>query len=305
MELQYSILWFEDSDRLLRLYEKRIGRYLDDLGGFSLDLTHKEDTGNLDQCLNQDYDLILVDWNLNPDESGDTLSGEELIREIRRREIFTEIIFYSGIDDFEAQEFKLDGVYFTNTDDENLLSKIQEIIKHTLRRSLRTSVTRGQFIASTIDLVEKMENIISRILKLSNDQLAFFQDLIIQAGFFNDRAKFDIIKEFLGNEIEKSVKKMESPEGDEKEPLTEKVDTIKKIRKQFGKFLPEVIEIRNCLAHAKTVPNEKNTLRVWVKDKKCYEDWKFDLEKCRDIRMKFLAHEKNLEAILSLVNNYS
>jgi len=115
LELQYSILWFEDSDRLLRLYEKRIGRYLDDLGGFSLDLTHKEDTGNLDQCLNQDYDLILVDWNLNPDESGDTLSGEELIREIRRREIFTEIIFYSGIDDFEAQEFKLDGVYFTNT----------------------------------------------------------------------------------------------------------------------------------------------------------------------------------------------
>ncbi|MFX1521763.1 MAG: hypothetical protein ACFFCD_17800 [Promethearchaeota archaeon] len=302
MELQYNLLWFEDSERLVRPLKKRISNYLKDLGGFSLDLTYKEDSTNLDQCFTKEFDLILVDWNLNPAKNGKKMSGEKLIQEIRRKGVFTEIIFYSAIDDFEAQSFRLDGVYFTDTDGDNLFLRMQDIIMHTLQRNLRLSVTRGLFVASTIALIYRMEEIISGILKLSNAQLDFFQDYIIQAGFFTDRAKFDIIKDYLANEIKKMSENMQRSHGKEKEKLTKKLGIIRDMRKKFGKFLPEVIEIRNCLAHARSVPNRKNTLRVWNKDKKCYEDWEFDLNRCKDIRTKFLSHEINLEKILSLIN---
>lgn len=120
MELRYSILWFENEERLVKPLKKRIGKYLGELAGFLLDLTHEKNSERLDECFKKDYDLIMVDWNLDPTKSGKDISGEELIRKIRRKQIFTEIIFYSGLDDFAAQKFKLDGVYFTDTDEDNL-----------------------------------------------------------------------------------------------------------------------------------------------------------------------------------------
>lgn len=303
MELQYRILWFEDSDRLLKLYVKRIRRFLDELGGFSLDLAHKTDCDNLDQCLVKDIDLIVVDWNLNPGESGNKLSGEKLIEEIRQKEVFTEIIFYSGLEDFEAQAFKLDGVYFTDTENENLLSRIQDIIKHTLHRNLRISVTRGLFIASAIDLVEKLEDIISKILKLEGDHLRFFQDYVIQAEFFNDASKYTIIKDFLNQEIALLKEKIDTTKGKQKNGLEKELGEIKKIKETFNKFQKDVIELRNHLAHAKPIADERNSLNIRNKKKRRYEKWEFTLDKCKEIRKKFLVHAQNIEKISLLLNN--
>lgn len=306
MELQYCILWFEDNDRLVKLFKKRISKYLDDLGGFSLDLTHRKNAANFEQYLNKDYDLILVDWNLNPEESGNKLSGEELIRGIRRKEVYTEIIFYSAIDDFAAQEFSLNGVYFTDTDNDNLFSRIQEIVRHTLQRSLRISVTRGLFIASTIDLVEKLEGMISKILKLDGDHLKFFQDYIIQAEFFNDASKYTIIKDFLNQENASLKEKIENAaEGKQKNDLEKELGEIRKIKETFNKFRKDVIELRNHLAHAKPIPDERNSLSVRNKEKRCYEKWEFTLAKCKEIRKKFLVHAENLEKISALLDNSS
>lgn len=306
MELQYSILWFENSPRFVKPYIKRISKYLDDLGGFSLDLTHKKNTANLVQSLNKDFDLILVDWNLDPGESGSEMSGEELIQEIRRNEIYTEVIFYSAIGDFEAQPFKLDGVYFTDTENDNLFSRIQEIVRHTLQRSLRISVTRGLFIASTIDLVEKLEHMISKILKLENDHLRFFQDYVVQAEFFNDASKYTIIKDFLNQEIALMKEKIKNTaKGKQKSELEKKLGEVKEMKEMFNKFRKDVIELRNHLAHAKPITGERNSLNIRNKEKRCYEKWTFTLARCKEIRKKFIKHADNLEKISLLMDNSS
>jgi len=305
MELQYNLLWFEDSDRFIKLYTKRIGKFLDDLAGYSLDLIHKTNCDNLDECLNKDLDLILVDWNLNPGKSGKK-SGEQLIQEIRQKGVFTEVIFYSALDNFEEQPFKLNGVYFTDTDGDNLLSRIEEIIKHTLQRNLRISVTRGLFIASTIDLVEKLEDIISKVLKLGDSPQKFFQDYIVQAEFFTDVSKYTIVKDFLNREIALLKKKIaDSGEGTQTNELEERLKAIEKMKKLFNKFKDDIIELRNHLAHAKPIPGERNSLNVRNRQKREFEKWEFTLAKCKEFRKKFIIHAENIEKIYELINNFS
>ena len=257
----------------------------------------------MDQCLDKDFDLILVDWNLNPGESGEKLSGEKLIDEIRHKEIFTEIIFYSALDRFEDQPFKLDGVYFTHTDidGDKLFSRMKEIIKHTLNQNLRISVTRGLFITSTIELVENLEDIISKILGLEGDTQKFFTDYVVQAEFFNDFSKYTIIKDFLKQKIAILEENINSSKDSQTKEMTEKLEDIKKIKNTFNKFQQDVIELRNDLAHAKPISDQRNCLNVRNKQKRIYEKCEFTLAKCKEIRKKFIFHADNIEKIAALL----
>ena len=301
MELQYNLLWFEDAERYVTPQLGRIRKYLDDLGGFVLDSIIEENADNLKQLLDEnEFDLILVDMNLSPGKSG-KIAGDVLIQMLRENKVYTDIIFYSRIPGFRDKKYELQGVYFADTDNDNLYQKIKEIIHKTLQRNLRISITRGLFIATTIDLVEKMEEIISKILKLSDDQLTFFQDYVVEAEFFNDSAKYTIIKDFLNREMDILNQKIKTPGGEEEKKLIEKRDSINQIKSDFNKFQKDVIETRNHLAHAKPVPGKKNTLKVRIKQKRCYEDWTFDLSKCKEIRKKFLAHDDTLKKISSLL----
>lgn len=304
MELQYNILWFEDEDRFVEPYQVRIGNYLDDLGGFVLNLTVEENADNLESLLSgNEFDLILVDWNLTSGKSKKKTSSKKLIQDIRDNGVYTQIIFYSGISAFREEEYELEGIYFADTDDDNLFMRIKEIIQNTLQRNLRVSITRGLFIASTIYLVEKLEDLLLKILKVHSTRLSFFQDYVVQSEFFNDAAKYRIIKDYLNLEIAELKQKIADTDNKEKIKLTEELKKIKGIKKKFNKFLEDILELRNDLAHAKPVSDQKNTLNIWIKKERCHKHVTFDLPKCKEIRKKFHAYEKNLDEISSLIDD--
>ena len=97
MKLIYKILWIEDQMNSIRGRKRVISNYIRDEKGFELEINEiltfeqfKETVGF--ESL-KDYDLLLVDLNLDDNESGD---GNKIIEEIRNNDIYTEIIFYSS-----------------------------------------------------------------------------------------------------------------------------------------------------------------------------------------------------------------
>lgn len=307
MELDYNILWFDDEEeQVVAPFEKRISKHLDDLAGFKLKIQIEENGNNLRSLLSEnEFDLILVDWNLDSDDSeGDEPEegvGAQIIQEIRNNGVYTPIIFYSGENSFRDTEYELEGIYFSDRDDDNLFLKIKEIIENTLQRNLRVSVTRGLFIASTIYLVEELEKIILDILKIDSNSLKFFKDYIVQAEFFNDASKYKIIKDYLGLWIKRLKSDIEQATDPEKSELEQKLKDVTNAKKKFNSFMADILLLRNYLAHAKPVCGEKNTLKVWIKEEDCHKNLTLDLDACKEIRKKFHNYKKNIDEIAALI----
>jgi CheY-like chemotaxis protein len=303
MELSYNVLWLDDEERIVKPIIDRLENHLKNYG---LDLTtHLEANGdNLVPLLKaNEFDLILVDLNL---EEGVTeigkLTGENIIKRIRQEGVFTDVIFYSRVSNVQFA-YSVEGTYFADTNGDNFIQRIKQIIDWNLNRRLNIAITRGTFIATTIDLAKTMEDIITKILRLEGEQQTFFEDSFVQTEIFNDMAKYNIIKDFLRNEIEKTSAAVTAhPENAE---LIKTRDDLKKIKGIFNGFNEEVIDARNTLAHSKAVEGQKNTLRCLVRKTRTYENITYNLIKCKDTRELFGTHLKNLEAIARYVDSLS
>ena len=304
MELEYDLLWFEDDDRYVKPHIKRLENHLKEFGlVLSNDVQGNAD--NLETILKtKEFDLILVDLNLAASKTGKLL-GDKLIQKIRDEGVYTDIIFYSRIPGFREKKYELEGIYFSETEDDKFFQRLKQIVDGTLNRSLRISVTRGIFIATTIELVEQIEDIIVKILKLKDDERAFFQDSVVQAEFFDDKSKYDIIKDFLRNEIEQLDAKKVGKSGQELTDLETQKSEIEGIKDTFNKFQKDVLQVRNQLAHSKCVQGAKNTLKIRDKEKRKYQNKVYDMAECKDIREKFAIQAENLKKINLLVDSHS
>ncbi len=289
MRLNYSILWFEDKEDYYDIASKDIIEYLEELG-YVPELERKTDSVDLIKKINEkDVDLMLVDYNLN-----ETLKGDQLVSIVRNNELYTEAIFYAqNPSDLKKIRGYYDGVFSTTRN--SLIEKAQKIINLTLKKSQDFANIRGQFIASTIDLTKQMEQIISKILQLQEEQSEFFLYEIAQLPEFSDYSKFRIISRFLRNKqalLNKKYEKMDS--GPERDELKNELDSVQEIYSVFKDYFRDVIDVRNSLAHGK--PTSKNCL-LW-KGNKCI----YDEKNCGKIRRNFLRHDKNLQRIISLLN---
>jgi len=289
MRLEYSIVWFEDSEDYIDSLEPQIKEYLKKLG-FDLDLKRVSGDINITEVItNKDVDLILVDQKLS---NGKT--GADLIETIRNNEFYTEAVFYSAFPGFpEKIKQQLEGVYYTKRDD--LLEKTKKVINLTIKKNQDISNVRGLFIAESIDLTDQMEKIISKILKLSGPEREFFEYSIVQDEFLNEFAKFRIIKRFLRQEIAALEQKIQKS-GEGKTNSTELKAGLERVNVEFTHFQNEVIELRNQLAHAKKSPDKKNILIIRN------EEREFNEEECQRIRESFIKHAKNMEELERLLD---
>jgi hypothetical protein len=91
------------------------------------------------------YDQIVVDYAL----SGTT--GDEIIRDLRRRNIYTDIVFYSSNYETMREDLKnsdqLDGIFCSSR--ENLTSAVDRVIKKNLKREYSIANIRGLIMDST------------------------------------------------------------------------------------------------------------------------------------------------------------
>jgi len=292
MKLKYNILWFEDDEDWVNSVKPRVEAYLLDLG-FTLEMELYESGENWEKIIdNPDINLILVDENLEKGKfwKGD---GKSLIEKIRQNELYTEIIFYSGVSKVEIAK-GLEGVYLADRD--NFFEKTRKIIDLTIKKNQDISNIRGLFIAEAIDIAGQMEEILSEILKMKGETLRFFVDQIVQEEFFTDYWKYKIIQRFLNQKI-KSLKEQLQLSSNNEIQIQAVLTQLEKVKEEFNQLEKEVIQIRNELAHAKLSPNKRNTLICRNKEKL------FDQDKCRKIRKAFLKHHENLNKLAELIDN--
>jgi hypothetical protein len=294
MELKYNIVWFEDSKKYVESLKPRIERHLAELG-FEPDISDFKDASNFAKVIEEnDPDLILVDQNLADGDKGD-----QLISAIRNNELYTEVVFYAEVETLPGKTPPLEGVFYATRHD--LFEKTKKLIDLTIRKNQDISNMRGLFIAEAIDATEQMEEIISRILKLSGEELDFFTNSVIQDEYIDEISKYKIIQHFLDQKIKSITEKMEASKGSEKALLSQLKTDFESVKKQFDRFQDDVIVLRNKLAHAKRATNKKNTLIIMRHGRP--GEMQFGEEECKKARESFLKHRRNLQQLDSLLRS--
>ncbi|MFZ3059687.1 MAG: hypothetical protein WA102_08095 [Candidatus Methanoperedens sp.] len=294
MNLKYNLLWFEDSETYVESLKPRIEEYLENLG-FTPIIDVKPNGNDLEEMTEDDeLDLILMDFNLNIGNAGDE-NGNILINKIRDHKLYTEIIFYSALPEFEdAIERRLEGVFFSERRD--LFEKAKKIIDLTVKKNQDINNMRGLVIAETIDLEAKMDNLILTYFG-SDDEKKVVCGKILDPDFdaLSITNKMDLINKILKERIKSIETKQAELQGEQKEELRKKKQSLEKLKSNFVKLKEEVIDKRNILAHTREDEDHKNTLISQINKKG--EKIVVDDEWCKDIRKNIKTQSQILDEI--------
>lgn len=329
MNLAYNILWFEDSEEWVDSMKEKIEDFFDEFG-FLLNLDIQNNANNLDDLTKRinshekDVDIILMDYNLLNNDK-----GSELIKKIRSKDIFTEIIFYSEKTKVK-EKFNnecIEGLYFSERD--TLLIRLQQIIPHTIKKVIDLTNMRGIVMSETslldLDLNELILSILNYIdIKDSckRQQLIdkVFQKRLEQAHKIKEieheklkiKGKevlsFKIItterKEYIAD-IKQLLEKIESSDRYQfvnklmKEEICKNLN-LKQEHSSFKLYNDEIIKKRNILAHVREELMEgKKVLKSGFKG---YEKFSFSHDDFQLIRKDIIKHKENISFMISFFN---
>ena len=165
MKIKYNILWVENERDWLDSIVDDIKDFVEDLG---FQFSYEVASGKSEISDYNKYDLILMDLNLASEPTGD-----EIIREIRAMDIYTDVVFYSasGIAAIRAKgrEKELEGVYYSGRNKELFLGRVQGVIMTTIRKTQDLTNLRGLVMAEVSELDVMMGEILSIFLGLEEN----------------------------------------------------------------------------------------------------------------------------------------
>lgn len=303
MKIDYKILWLDDKIKSVVLtdYEDDIEdlkEYIKSLGfKETIDFVRTEEElfTKLDEV--REYDLIMTDYHLD-EIKGNTRNGDDIIKTIRERDIFTEIMFYSAQGEVKDTD-RLDRITFFESfkvlgDDhyEKIFRKAKELIELTVRKFQNIVAMRGMIMHETSILDEFCFELISGYLTKTDSQKvkeSIFGEII---SFY--KRKFEEVSKYKKNgRIDKVLS----------DPLlfsfSQRANTLKSIIEEinFDDFIDEfkqrVIKIRNQFAHSILEINEDG-IEVFRNKS---EDITFDEELCKQIRLDIINHKENLDSL--------
>ena len=301
MSLTYRILWFEDNREVLDDNLDEINEYFEELG-FNLELNHQEDGQNLELVLENDYDLILSDMNLGEGET-----GKKIIDQIRSRNIYTEVLFYSGneagINKILEEEKWIERISFC-VGMEYLLGKILQVISLTLKKLQEVNSVRGMVMSETSELdVLMIENLIEFFNRFDTEASSSNKKTLIEKTISNREGRVGKLKALSVEEVELEslfqTLEVEDRIGALNRLIkfshaTYKTDVFSSNKEVLSDYNVEISKVRNVLAHAKVV-NEAGVKKVVSKLNG--QSVSFDDKSLAEIRKNIKKHRGNLENI--------
>lgn len=303
MQIEYNILWIDDEMEDFKSVGDidRIESFLTE-HGFIHSITLLTSGAELEQVLaSKKFDLILSDFNI--DEEGQ--HGDDIIKQIRKSEIFTEILFYSSQSNLQAIAEKLlavDRISF-HSQRRGLIEKIEQLITLTTAKLLELNPTRGLITSETSELDHLMELIAHKVLDDMQADEKF-------SGSLEKIYKCDY-KEIKKNLIKKCLSQRETHLTNYKQYFVysesfRRWDILRELIKLnppkdfdlelFKRYGAEVIGIRNKMAHAKVESIEG---KLFLKGQYGAEDFNFDKTGCINIRKNLINHRRNFNILLS------
>ena len=171
MKIDYKILWIDDQIEVFKEdgYIDEINLFLKSFGLNPI-VTYINNKEKFIKNLNDTYDLILTDFNIDSHTN-----GKDIIEEVRGNNIFTEILFYTAKGNLE-DTFKKDRITFFQTSNNHYK-----------------------------EVVDKIKSLIELTLKKFND-IVIMRGMIMNEVSYMDEVKLDIIKQFI-NSSEEDIKK--------------------------------------------------------------------------------------------------
>lgn len=306
MKIDYKILWLDDKmeEIIQDDYPKEIIVYLEEQG-FNPEIITSKNEDEFFKYLNDSYDLILTDYHLN-ETSKNTRNGDKIVEDVRSKNIFTEIMFYSAQGNL-VDTFKLDRITFFDTKRatgnvhyEKIISKAISLIELTIRKFQHIVTMRGMIMNETSSLDMQMLEIIKLALKskeISFDELApkIYDEL---NELYNSKNKFV-------NECRDSGKFIALTKDNFVFSADYKIKTLGqilcslKIDDFSEEYKEEINSMRNKFAHA-TLLKDETTGREYFKHGE--SGLTFDEELCKKIRTNIIKHRKNFNATHDKIN---
>jgi CheY-like chemotaxis protein len=308
MKLEYTILWIENDQFWFDSIEDDVRDILEN-ERFIPEIRLEHDGSNILTLLkNNQWDLILVDYNLGKNKD----KGDSIIEKIRNNQ-FTSIIFYSqaGPEKLrqEISKKSIDGIYCADRKRVEFLLKVEQIINITIKKATELNPLRGLVMAETSEIDDLMRDIL--LIFMNNpkykdkhqDLLKYICTKKIQKSlrsigkrvgdYCNDGNYTDLIKYFIFDSSKKSstIDKMINYINDDK------LNTLKKIGLNYQS---EIINRRNLLAHVSQ--EERNGIKILKSYLPNQDEIIFDVDLCKKIRQDITVYKNKFEEIKRLIS---
>jgi CheY-like chemotaxis protein len=290
MKIKYNILWLDDeiNEFVEDGWIEKITQYLAD-EGFEPNIVATSKIDVFFSSLDDSFDLILTDFHMA------SKNGDEIVKDIRDKNIQTEILFYTAKTDLQAIE-KIDRITFLETINDHhseVADKAKALISLTIRKFQNIISMRGMIMHETSALDNQMAQILlsyyesgkvpnetvinsicSKLEHLLTDKQKTvasiqknnnFKKLIKDTFLFSSEYKIEAMKDILQNLS-----------------LLDFTDDYK----------TEVSSLRNKFAHA-ILETDKITGRQYFKSGD--DDIPFDESSCRTIRKNINKHKKSID----------
>lgn len=170
MNTTFKILWFEDELLWYNMESLRINQILEK-HKLTPELTRRDGSDfDIQELTSNDYDLILMDYKLAED-----ITGDVIVSAIRQADILTDILFYSSqeqdmLDAIRTNMPPIDGVYLTKRDYQIFTEKVERIINKIVRRSEDVVNLRGFVLDNTSDFEIRIKEILNICWQKFNEE---------------------------------------------------------------------------------------------------------------------------------------
>lgn len=286
MKIEYKILWLEDDISWLRVPKNRIEREIESYGFIPLINTIND--CDLTKMKYNDYDLILVDYNLN---CGSENRGNNILTLLRNRKILADAIFYSNTDIAtlyeKVKQDKISNVSIFDRavfNDENI-DQIYEIITYYLKKDLDLNSMRGIMMSEVAKFDNKIWEILSKITNVDSLIPYVRCRTKIQKTDF-DHMSNEVLREKLISKDDSTAFLTSSMRSKLLKNLIKKMskdsDVYNSSYESLKVFYDEIIKERNALAHRENLMDD-------------------DEEKFKLIRKNIIKHKKSFDELIKLL----
>lgn len=278
MKIDFGILWVDDNLEFIEPLRDHLQNWMDEHGFRLVIYAHKNEDGIYDDLNKRVIELIVIDYRL-PKKTGD-----QLILEIRNRNYYQDIIFYSQ---GELPSVQLDGVFFVAKDDAK--QRIKDLLELRIRRASDLPTLRGWIVADCIELERMLDAALAKCFQEKEE--LFLQRVLSHENLFDFGKKQIVLSGIIKDAIGALAKSS---------PNSARATALRKHQETLNEFALDIIRVRNTLAHQMEEAIEGGKVELRMRGKK-EERVEFTPELCAKVRKNIHKHRENLVGLYNLL----